>query len=115
MQTALVRFEGNSGHDADVTRCQLMTQSGRRRFAIAGDCYVDDRVRFSSLFSRNAGGQRIIAAVPGQRRYLSGMTISCSVVSTMNMASSRAGFVELALALTLWWSPGISVQLSPAL
>jgi hypothetical protein len=26
-----------------------------------------------------------------------------------------AGFVELALALTLWWSPGISVQLSPAL
>jgi len=23
------------------------------------------------------------------------------------MASSRAGFVELALALTLWWSPGI--------
>jgi hypothetical protein len=51
---------------------------------------------------------------PRQRRYLSGMRISCSVVSTTNMASSRAGFVELALALTLWWSPGISVQLSPA-
>ncbi len=31
---------------------------------------------------------------------------------TTNMASSRAGFVALALALTLWWSPGISVQLS---
>jgi hypothetical protein len=30
MQTALmnVRFEGNNGHDADVTRCLLMTQSG---------------------------------------------------------------------------------------
>ena len=30
MQTALmnVRFEGNNGHDADVTRCPLMTQSG---------------------------------------------------------------------------------------
>ena len=24
-----VRFEGNNGHDADVTRCLLMTQSGR--------------------------------------------------------------------------------------
>ena len=23
-----VRFEGNNGHDADVTRCLLMTQSG---------------------------------------------------------------------------------------
>ena len=30
VQTALtnVRFEGNNGHDADVTRCPLMTQSG---------------------------------------------------------------------------------------
>jgi hypothetical protein len=37
---------------------------------------------------------------PGQRRYLSGITSSCSVVSTTNMASSLAGFVELALALT---------------
>ena len=25
-----VRFEGNNGHDADVTRCLLMTQSRRR-------------------------------------------------------------------------------------
>jgi hypothetical protein len=23
-----VRFEGNNGHNADVTRCLLMTQSG---------------------------------------------------------------------------------------
>ena len=23
-----VRFEGNNGHDADVSRCLLMTQSG---------------------------------------------------------------------------------------
>jgi hypothetical protein len=30
VQTALmnVRFEGNNGHDADATRCLLMTQSG---------------------------------------------------------------------------------------
>jgi hypothetical protein len=30
VQTALmdVRFQGNNGHDADVTRCLLMTQSG---------------------------------------------------------------------------------------
>jgi hypothetical protein len=30
MQTALmnVRFEGNNGHDARVTGCLLMTQSG---------------------------------------------------------------------------------------
>ena len=30
VQTALmnVRFEGNNGHDADVTRCLLLTQSG---------------------------------------------------------------------------------------
>ena len=29
-KTALVnvRFDGNNGHDADVTRCLLMTQSG---------------------------------------------------------------------------------------
>jgi hypothetical protein len=66
-------------------------------------------------FKQNAGGQQIIATLPGHRRYLSGMRISCSVVSTTNMASSRAGFVELALALTLWWSPGISFQLSPGL
>ena len=26
-----VRFEGKNGHDADVTRCLLMTQSGPRR------------------------------------------------------------------------------------
>ena len=25
-----VRFEGNNGHDADVTRCLLMTLSGHR-------------------------------------------------------------------------------------
>jgi len=25
-----VRFEGNSGHEADVTRCLLMTHTGRR-------------------------------------------------------------------------------------
>jgi hypothetical protein len=32
VQTALmnVRFEGNNGHDADVARCLLMTQSGHR-------------------------------------------------------------------------------------
>ena len=26
-----VRFEGNNGHDADVTRCLLMTLSGHQR------------------------------------------------------------------------------------
>jgi hypothetical protein len=31
VQTALmnVRFEGNNGHDADVTRCRLLTHSGQ--------------------------------------------------------------------------------------
>jgi hypothetical protein len=35
MQTALmnVRFEGHNGHDADVTRCLLMTQSGHERIS----------------------------------------------------------------------------------
>jgi hypothetical protein len=34
VQTALmnVRFEGNNGHDADVTRCLLLTQSGHSLF-----------------------------------------------------------------------------------
>src|SRR5262245_42138414 len=32
---------------------------------------------------------------PRQCRYLSGMTSSCCVVSTTNMASRRVGFVEL--------------------
>ena len=31
-----VRFEGNNGHDADVTRCLLLTQSGRRYASSAG-------------------------------------------------------------------------------
>ena len=33
VQTALmnVRFEGKNGHDADMTRCLLMTQSGHSR------------------------------------------------------------------------------------
>jgi hypothetical protein len=33
VQTALmnVSFEGNNGHDADVTRCLLMTHSGHCR------------------------------------------------------------------------------------
>jgi len=37
MQTALmnVRFEGNNGHDPNVTRCLLMTQSGRHRQSIS--------------------------------------------------------------------------------
>jgi hypothetical protein len=32
VQTALmnVRFEGNNGHDADVARCLLLTQTGHR-------------------------------------------------------------------------------------
>jgi hypothetical protein len=36
VQTALmdVRFEGNNGHDADMTRCLLMTQSGHSRRAM---------------------------------------------------------------------------------
>src|SRR5262249_34247686 len=36
-----------------------------------------------------------------------------SVLST-NTASSLAGSVSLAFALTLWWSPGSSAKLSPA-
>jgi len=40
MQTALmnVRFDGNNGHDADVTRWLLMTQSGHsgRRYRKSG-------------------------------------------------------------------------------
>jgi len=34
LQSALmnVRFEGNNGHDADVTRCLLLTQSGHSLF-----------------------------------------------------------------------------------
>jgi hypothetical protein len=35
-------------------------------------------------------------------------------VSTTNTASSLAGFVSLALALTLWRSPGSSDKLCPA-
>ena len=39
VQTALmnVRFEGNNGHDADVKRCLLMTQSGENLPNIRGD------------------------------------------------------------------------------
>jgi hypothetical protein len=36
------------------------------------------------------------------------------VVSTTNTARNLASFVWLALALTLWWSPGNSEKLRPA-
>ena len=38
VQTALmnVRFEGNNGHDAGVTRCLLMTQSGHYVQSVTG-------------------------------------------------------------------------------
>ena len=110
-----------SGLNRASTPYALLTRSGCRRFAIA--ILVPDEAwrllrrrsgRFSLLLSRMPEDSGLSLRCQGSR-YLSGMRISCSVVSTTNMASSRAGFVELALALTLWWSPGISVQLSPAL
>ena len=47
VQTALmnVRFEGNNGHDADVTRCLLMTQSGHSKI-----CPAPRRVRAGAAF-----------------------------------------------------------------
>ena len=44
-----------------------------------------------------------------------GIVNSVSSVSTTNTARSFAGCVLLALALTLWRSPGSSEKLSPAL
>jgi len=38
-----VRFEGNNGHDADVTRCLLMTQSGHVRSAM-GFCDIQSNL-----------------------------------------------------------------------
>jgi hypothetical protein len=45
----------------------------------------------------------------------SGIVKSVSFVSTTNTARSLAGCVLLALALTLWRSPGSSEKLCPAL
>src|SRR6185312_1931893 len=44
-----------------------------------------------------------------------GIVSSVSFVSTTNTASSLAGSVSLALALTAWRSPGSSEKLCPAL
>ena len=44
-----------------------------------------------------------------------GVVSSVSFVSTTNTARSLAGFVSLALALTLWRSPGISEKLCSGL
>src|SRR3712207_1506816 len=38
----------------------------------------------------------------------SGIVSGSSAASTMTTASSRAGSVSLALALTRWWEPGLS-------
>ena len=56
MQTALtnVRFEGYNGHDADVTRCLLMTQSGHSRRKTQwvrvrnGDQTITPRIAFAT-------------------------------------------------------------------
>ena len=59
MATALmhVRFEGNNGHDADVTRCLLMTQSGHvawDRSALDKERYVGAETDGFSLGGRQA-------------------------------------------------------------
>ena len=48
-------------------------------------------------------------------QFPNGIASSVSFVSTTNTARSLAGFVLLALALTLWRSPGSSEKLCPAL
>jgi hypothetical protein len=48
-------------------------------------------------------------------QFPNGVVSSVSFVSTTNTARSWAGSVSLALALTLWRSPGSSEKLSPAL
>jgi hypothetical protein len=48
-------------------------------------------------------------------QFPNGIVSSVSFVSTTNTARSLAGFVLLALALTLWRSPGSSEKLCPAL
>jgi len=47
-------------------------------------------------------------------QFPNGIVSSASFVSTTNTASSLAGFVSLALALTLWRSPGSSEKFCPA-
>src|SRR5262245_61633233 len=47
-------------------------------------------------------------------QFPNGIVSSVSFVSTTNTARSLAGFVSLALALTLWRSPGSSEKLCPA-
>jgi len=49
-----VRFEANNGHDADVTRCLLMTQSGHSRRKTQwvrvrnGDQTITPRIAFAT-------------------------------------------------------------------
>src|SRR5262249_33624914 len=57
---------------------------------------------------------RWLAAVSPAPQWPSGVTSCVSLVSTTNTARSLAGRVLLALALTLWRSPGFSEKLSPA-
>ena len=63
MQTALinVRFEGNNGHDADATRCLLMTQSGH--FTLF--CHLQDRKAGTSEASYLISGSPASTAVSG--------------------------------------------------
>jgi hypothetical protein len=50
-----------------------------------------------------------------EHQFPNGIVSSVSFVSTTNTASSLAGLVLLALALTPWRSPGSSEKLCPAL
>ena len=52
---------------------------------------------------------------PLRSQFPNGIVSSVSFVSTTNTARSLAGLVSLALALTLWRSPGSSEKLCPAL
>jgi hypothetical protein len=110
LQTTLPREAARPSHER-LSTLRIAGYWGQMR---RGDCYVDDRVAFVA-FQQKCRTPADYALLAGQPRYLSGIRISCSFVSTTKMARSRAGLVELALALTLWWSPGISVQLSPDL
>jgi hypothetical protein len=78
-----------------------------------------NKTNHPSIIERGAAspfgnGWKLWHSFRAARHCASSVTSFVSFVSRTNTASSLAGSLSLAFALTAWWSPGISAQLSPA-
>jgi len=96
---AVPALRANNELQNGARRSRRQCDARRARSALASDA--------PPLQARRAGADTSYFAI--------GVVSGMSLVSTTNTASNLAGFVLLALALTPWWSPGLSEKLCPVL